>query len=155
MPLEIFFKIAFFAIYFSFGTVMAYSSKRAKSYSSKKGKRIKMHNENEVPFPLKLRAIFGIPFYIGILIWPFVPKFMEWSSAPFSIWIRWAGLVLGILAIALNAWSHKTLGQKPGADFDPAPRLVEVPALVMEGFTRAYGIPFAWHSCCCRSCSWP
>lgn len=51
--------------------------------------------------------------------------------------MRWAGLTLGIFAIALNAWSHKTLSQKLGADFDPALRLLKIPALVTEGpYTR-------------------
>ena len=40
---------------------------------------------------------------------------------------------MGLFAIFLNAWSHKTLGQKLGEDFDPALRLLKVPALVTEG----------------------
>lgn len=79
----------------------------------------------------------NIPFYLGVLVWTFTPKFMAWSSIPFPIWMRWAGLTLGIFAIALNAWSHKTLSQKLGADFDPALRLLKIPALVTEGpYTR-------------------
>ncbi|GAB4569828.1 MAG: hypothetical protein Fur0017_15340 [Anaerolineales bacterium] len=137
MFIEVFFKISFFIVFFSFAYVMSYYSKKAKANSKDKSERIKMHNENEVPLLLKLRTIFGIPFYLGVLVWTFTPKFMAWSSIPFPIWMRWAGLALGILAIALNAWSHKTLSQKLGADFDPALRLLKVPALVTEGpYTR-------------------
>ncbi|MCQ3937728.1 MAG: hypothetical protein DPW18_11870 [Chloroflexi bacterium] len=133
MTLEIFFKIAFFIVFFSFAYVMSAYSKKAKAGKEDKATRMKMHNENEVPLLLKLRTIFGIPFYIGVLVWTFAPKFMEWSAIPFPAWVRWAGLALGILSIVLNAQSHKTLSQKLGADFDPALRLLKVPALVTEG----------------------
>lgn len=133
MLLEIFFKITFFIVFFSFAYVMSYYSKRAKASGSDKSERIKMHNENEVPLLLKLRTIFGIPFYLGVLVWTFAPKFMEWSLIPFPTWVRWAGLGLGIFAIWLNAWSHRILSQRLGADFDPALRLLKVPALVTEG----------------------
>lgn len=133
MSLEIFFKISFFIVFFSFAYVMTAYSKKAKAGKEDKAARIKTHNENEVPLLLKLRTIFGIPFYLGVLVWTFAPKFMAWSNLPFPVWVRWAGLALGFFAIVLNAWSHKTLSQKLGADFDPAMRLLKVPALVTEG----------------------
>lgn len=133
MSLEILFKIAFFIVFFSFAYVMTMYSKKAKAGKEDKTARMKMHNENEVPLLLKLRTIFGIPFYLGVLVWTFAPKFMAWSSIPFPIWVRWAGLALGLFAIVLNAWSHKALSQKLGTDFDPALRLLKVPALVTEG----------------------
>jgi protein-S-isoprenylcysteine O-methyltransferase Ste14 len=133
MALEIFFKISFFIVFFSFAFVMTAYTKKAKARKEDKTTRIKMHNESEVPLLLKLRTIFGVPFYLGVLVWTFIPSFMEWASIPFPSWVRWAGLALGIFAIVLNAWSHKTLGQKLGEDFDPALRLLKVPALVTEG----------------------
>ena len=133
MSLEIFFKISFFIVFFSFAYVMTAYTKKAKARKEDKATRIKMHNESEVPLLLKLRGIFGIPFYLGILVWTFAPKFMEWSALPLPIWARWAGLVLGVFSIFLNAWSHKTLSTKLGEDFDPMLRLLKVPALVKDG----------------------
>lgn len=133
MSLEIFFKISFFVVFFSFAYVMTAYSKKAKAGKEDKAARMKMHNENEVPLLLKLRTIFGVPFYLGVLVWTFAPRWMEWSNLPLPNWVRWTGLGLGIFAVILNAWSHKTLSQKLGADFDPAMRLLKVPALVMEG----------------------
>jgi protein-S-isoprenylcysteine O-methyltransferase Ste14 len=131
--LEIFFKITFFILFFSFAYVMTAYTKKAKSRAEDKATRVKMHNEHEIPLLLKIRTIFGIPFYIGILLWTFTPKFMEWSSMSLPLWVRWTGLALGALAIFINAWSHRTLGLKLGEDFDPALRLLKVPALVKEG----------------------
>ncbi|MFZ5885083.1 MAG: isoprenylcysteine carboxylmethyltransferase family protein [Chloroflexota bacterium] len=130
---ELFFKIAFFGIFFSFAYVMTHYSKKAKSHAKEQSERIRQHNKNEVPLLLKLRTVFGIPFYTGMLIWTFAPQYMEWSALPLPLWVRWAGLGLGLLAVFLNAWSHKTLSQKLGTDFDPALRLLKVPALVTEG----------------------
>jgi protein-S-isoprenylcysteine O-methyltransferase Ste14 len=131
--LEVFFKVAFFVVFFSFAYVMSYYSKQAKARNQDKAARVKLHNENEVPLLLKIRTIFGIPFYIGILVWTFTPKFMEWSAASFPAWVRWIGLALGVFSIFVNAQGHKTLSQKLGEDFDPALRLAKVPTLVKEG----------------------
>jgi len=49
------------------------------------------------------------------------------------VWARWTGLALGLLSVFLNAWSHKTLSERLGEDFDPVLRLLKVPALVKEG----------------------
>ena len=94
---------------------------------------MKLHDEHEVPLLLRLRQIFGIPFYLGVLVWTFSPGSMAWSTIGLPSWARWAGLVLGVLSIVLNAWSHKTLSRRLGEDFDPALRLLKVPALVQDG----------------------
>ena len=133
MTLENFFKISFFIVLFSFAYVMTAYTKKAKARKEDEATRIKMHNENEVPLLLKLRGIFGLPFYLGVLVWTFAPKFMEWSALPLPIWARWTGLGLGLVSILINAWSHRTLSRKLGEDFDPMLRLLKVPALVKEG----------------------
>lgn len=133
MTLDIFFKIAFFVIFFSFAYVMTAYTKKARARKEDRATRIKMHDDHEVPLLLRLRQLFGIPFYLGILVWTFAPKYMEWSDMDLPAWARWGGLVLGILAIFINAWSHRTLSRKLGKDFDPALRLLKVPALVREG----------------------
>ena len=133
MTLEIFFKIAFFAVLFSFAYVMTAYTRKAKARKEDTATRVQMHEEYEVPLLLRLRQIFGIPFYLGILVWTFAPKFMEWSVLALPVWARWAGLAVGLLSVFLNAWSHRTLSERLGEDFDPVLRLHKVPALVKEG----------------------
>jgi protein-S-isoprenylcysteine O-methyltransferase Ste14 len=133
MNIELFFKITFFVVFFSFAYVMTAYTKKAKARKEDTASRVKMHHEHEVPLLLRLRQIFGIPFYLGVLVWTFAPKFMAWSVIPFPIWVRWAGLALGLVSIFINGWSHKTLSAKLGEDFDPALRLLKVPALVKDG----------------------
>jgi protein-S-isoprenylcysteine O-methyltransferase Ste14 len=133
MTLELFFKIAFFVVLFSFLYVITAYTQKAKARKETSATRVQLHDEHEVPLLLNIRKIFGISFYLGILVWTFAPKYMEWSSLAVPVWARWAGLGLGLLSIALNAWSHKTLSQKLGEDFDPVLRLLKVPALVKDG----------------------
>jgi protein-S-isoprenylcysteine O-methyltransferase Ste14 len=133
MNIEIFFRIAFFVILFSFAYVMTAYTQKAKARKESASTRVQLHKEHEVPLLLNIRKIFGISFYLGILLWTFAPAYMEWSALALPVWARWTGLALGLLSVALNAWSHKTLSQKLGEDFDPVLRLLKVPALVKEG----------------------
>ena len=133
MNIEIFFRIAFFVVLFSFAYVMTSYTKKAKARKESASTRVQLHHEHEVPLLLQIRKTFGISFYLGILVWTFAPKFMEWSALSLPDWARWAGLALGLASIVLNAWSHKTLSQKLGEDFDPVLRLLKVPALVKDG----------------------
>jgi protein-S-isoprenylcysteine O-methyltransferase Ste14 len=133
MTLELFFKIAFFVLLFSFLFVITAYTQKAKARSESSATRVQLHNEHEVPLLLNIRKIFGISFYLGILAWTFAPKYMEWSALALPAWARWTGLVLGLLSVALNIWSHSTLSQKLGEDFDPVLRLLKVPALVKAG----------------------
>lgn len=133
MTLEIFFKIAFFVILFSFAYVITAYTQKAKSRKESASTRVQLHHEHEVPLLLRIRQIFGIAFYLGILVWTFAPKFMEWSALNLPAWARWTGLSLGLFSIFLNAWSHKTLSERLGEDFDPVLRLLKVPTLVKEG----------------------
>jgi protein-S-isoprenylcysteine O-methyltransferase Ste14 len=133
MNIEIFFRIAFFVILFSFAYVMTAYTQKAKARKESASTRVQLHNEHEVPLLLRIRQIFGISFYLGVLVWTFAPRYMEWSALAVPAWARWTGLTLGLLSVALNAWSHKTLSQKLGEDFDPVLRLLKVPALVKDG----------------------
>src|SRR5688572_29237325 len=133
MNLELFFKIAFFVILFSFLYVITAYTQKAKARKETSATRVQLHNEHEVPLLLNIRKVFGFSFYLGILAWTFAPKYMEWSSLALPVWARWAGLGLGLLSIAINAWSHKTLSQKPREDFDPVLRLLKIPAIVKDG----------------------
>lgn len=133
MTLELFFKIALFIIFFSFAYVISAYSKSAKTHDANKSARIKMHHEHEVPLLLKLRKLFGIPFYLGLLVWTFAPAYMDWSALALPIWVRGLGVGIGVFAVLLNVWSHRTMRRQLGDAFDPMLRLLEVPALVQSG----------------------
>ncbi len=138
---EMFFKAAFFLMFFSFAGIMVYFSGRARNGNVDSATRVRMHNQKEVPLLLAVRTLFGIPFYIGILLWAFVPKWMNWSTLALPDWARMTGLFLGAAAIVLNLWSHHTLSRNLGNEFDPALRLNTVSALVTDGPYRVIRHP--------------
>ena len=115
MTLELFFKIAFFTIFFSFAFVMTAYTKKAKTHEGNLTTRMRAHDEYEVPLLLKLRQLFGIPFYLGVLIWTFAPKYMEWSGLTLPVWLRWFGLALGVFAVfSMAGATRRSAGNSAG-----------------------------------------
>ena len=58
---------------------------------------------------LTLRPI-GLASIIGLLTFVVSPARMAWSSVPLPMWIRWAGVGIGIVAACLLTWTFRTLG---------------------------------------------
>lgn len=59
-------------------------------------------------FPLRL---LGLTFWISILLYLINPTWMAWGSVALPGGLRWAGVVLGSLAIPLITWVFYTLGR--------------------------------------------
>ena len=56
-----------------------------------------------------LRPI-GLASILGLLTFVVSPARMIWSSVPLPIWLRWAGVGIGMLAASLLIWTFRTLG---------------------------------------------
>lgn len=51
------------------------------------------------------------PIWVAALILFFVsPTWMAWSSLPFPMWLRWAGIGLAMVCLPFLAWVQNTLG---------------------------------------------
>lgn len=49
--------------------------------------------------------------WLGAMIaWLIDPRWMTWSAAPIPLWLRWAGVGLGVASFALTIWTFHTLG---------------------------------------------
>ncbi len=59
-------------------------------------------------FTLRPTAAAGM---IGLIAYMIDPSLMAWSSAPLPIWLRWLGVVLGIIAGLLLTVTFRTLGK--------------------------------------------
>lgn len=46
---------------------------------------------------------------LGLLIWLINPGWMSWSAVMLPEWVRWSGLALVVLGVALLVWAHQTL----------------------------------------------
>jgi len=59
-------------------------------------------------FPLR---ILGLAHMAGVIAFAINPRWMAWSSLPLPAWLRWAGLVVGILFSGLLLWTLRNLGK--------------------------------------------
>ena len=59
-------------------------------------------------FTLRPTAAAGM---VGLIVYMTDPSLMAWSSAPLPIWLRWLGVVLGIIAGLLLTVTFRTLGK--------------------------------------------
>ncbi len=133
MSFELLLRLAFYAMFLTFVLAMRAPTRSASTRQGSLSARLQAHHDHEVPRLLRLRQIFGLPFYVGLLTWTFAPQYIRWAALPFPGWLRVGGAAVGAAAVALNAWSHRTLARRLGDAFDPALRLRPVPTLVTEG----------------------
>jgi protein-S-isoprenylcysteine O-methyltransferase Ste14 len=58
------------------------------------------------------RTIRAIALIAFLLIYTINPSWLEVLSVPFPNWLRWVGVTLGIISLALYAWSRTSLGEE-------------------------------------------
>lgn len=56
------------------------------------------------------RAAVAVPLFGSVLVYIINPAWMAWASLPLPNWARWAGAVLGILALPGVHWVLRNLG---------------------------------------------
>lgn len=59
---------------------------------------------------LTLRPI-GLAGMAGLIAFMINPAWMAWSSMPLPLWLRWAGVAIGVAAGALLIWAFRHLGK--------------------------------------------
>ena len=80
--------------------------------------RIKAHQPDEKisreeegkPIMILLR-LFGLAFWVGIIVYLIHPPWMGWSNLPLPPWFRWTGAVLGTVCVPLLYWVFTSLGK--------------------------------------------
>ena len=70
---------------------------------------------------------------VATLVYLIAPRWMGWSALPLPAWLRWIGVVAGLLTIALFLWVHRALGENWSTSVEPK----EQHALVTSG-------PYRW-----------
>jgi protein-S-isoprenylcysteine O-methyltransferase Ste14 len=57
-----------------------------------------------------LRTVLSPIWVVALLLYFFNPAWMAWSTLPYSAWLRWFGIGLGIACIPMLVWVQRTLG---------------------------------------------
>ena len=53
----------------------------------------------------------GIAHVVGLIVYMVNPSRMAWSAMPLPIWMRWAGVAIGVAAGCLLVWTLVSLGK--------------------------------------------
>jgi protein-S-isoprenylcysteine O-methyltransferase Ste14 len=59
---------------------------------------------------LSIRILAALLLFLPVIAYAVVPRRMTWASFPLPPWIRWFGVVVGLLTIPAAAWVLRSLG---------------------------------------------
>jgi protein-S-isoprenylcysteine O-methyltransferase Ste14 len=55
--------------------------------------------------------LLGLVGMVGLWAFLIDPTAMAWASVPLPIWLRWAGVALGVLGASFLTWTYRNLGK--------------------------------------------
>lgn len=79
---------------------------RLRSWASKE----RLDRRKEGLFILATLRPVGLLLWLGVIAYLVNPEWMAWSSVPLPAWLRWTGVVLFALGVALLTWALQGLG---------------------------------------------
>jgi protein-S-isoprenylcysteine O-methyltransferase Ste14 len=79
---------------------------RLRSWASKE----QLDRRKEGLFVLATLRPVGLLLWLGLFAYLINPAWMAWSSAPLPVWLRWSGVGVFVLGVALLAWTLRRLG---------------------------------------------
>ena len=105
MPSENPFRFALVVVIVLAMAVASYHGRRAASSGEKISRR-----EEGYLFAIVLRFA-GLVLWISVLGYLLSPASLEWAAMPTPTWLRWFGVVAGVLCSLLMYWTLNSLGK--------------------------------------------
>ena len=99
------FRAVALAIFVSFFLIGMYHRIRANQPDEKISRK-----EEGRPIMIWLR-LFGLGFWLGVIVSLIHPSWMGWSTFPLPPWFRWTGATLGAVCVPLIYWVFTSLGR--------------------------------------------
>lgn len=69
-----------------------------------------LRNVSESKLRLVLMGISGLGANLLALLWIVNPAWLSWSRLPLPDWLRWIGVVVGVIAVWVGYQAHRSLG---------------------------------------------
>jgi protein-S-isoprenylcysteine O-methyltransferase Ste14 len=98
-------------------------------YVRKHGEEQNSLKKREEDLASKIAGILGMIGFIAVLIYAFKPTLLSWALLPLPFWLRWAGVGIALVGLALLQWAQNTLGQ----NWSDTPRMIKEQSLIMSG----------------------
>ena len=90
---------------FTVGAVIGFSHR----YKAQKAGGGVSHKEEGLPILIALRLT-GLAVWLSLFTYMINPAWMNWSSLPLPIWLRWLGVCVIVLALPLLYWLFRSIG---------------------------------------------
>jgi protein-S-isoprenylcysteine O-methyltransferase Ste14 len=129
MAIELVFKLAFVALFAGAVSIRVHYQRLAGTYREGVGRHAETHLAHEARPLLIIRPLLGIPWYVVVLLWFFLPKWILWCQMPLPLWLRFGGMVTGAAGLLLLWRSHRALGR----NFRPTLEVFNEQQLVTAG----------------------
>ena len=97
-----FFAIAIFIPTVIIGGYFRYQSERARE---------KLAWREEGAFTMVVLRLFGLAGWLSIVVYLINPAWMNWSSLDLPDWVRWIGVVTGLISVPLLFWMFRSIGK--------------------------------------------
>lgn len=91
-----------------------------------------LRNVSESKLRLALMGVSGLGANLLTLLWIIQPAWLSWSRLPLPDWLRWVGVVTGVVAVWLGYLAHRTLG----INYTATLKRMEEQRLVIRGVYR-------------------
>ncbi|MFX0210999.1 MAG: methyltransferase [Candidatus Hodarchaeota archaeon] len=111
MEEELIFRILFISIYAVFAGVRIYYRSQSLGRTSEKE-----YTQKTKAIMALILAILG--YFVVIGLWIVFPQSVLLFQIPLPSLIRWGGVGMAIIAIALTVWIHRTLGKQYSAKWE-------------------------------------
>lgn len=105
MNYEFFFRACLALLSLALLTIRLYYGRRARQAQ----RRVVAERVGVVP--TALLYISGGSAALAAVAYVLVPQVIQWAVLPLPFAMRWLGIALGILVIALFSWTHRALGE--------------------------------------------
>jgi protein-S-isoprenylcysteine O-methyltransferase Ste14 len=65
----------------------------------------------ESPLLIAGRAVLALPLFVAILLYLSNPRWMGWAELALPLWVRWVGVLLGLVAVPSALWVFTSIGR--------------------------------------------
>ena len=111
MSTEPIFRTAFWVLFGGLIAMQVYFASRVRQA----GERVKADRqaiEREGWWHAVVRAIGSLSLIAFLVLYGVNPPWLGVLSVPFPDWLRWTGVLLGVISIAFHGWCEATLGKE-------------------------------------------
>ncbi|MFX0183506.1 MAG: methyltransferase [Candidatus Hodarchaeota archaeon] len=108
---ELVFRILFISIYAVFAGVRVYYRSQSLGRTSEKE-----YTQKTKAIIALMLAILG--YFLVIGLWIIIPQTILVFQIALPFWVRWAGVGIAVIAIALTVWIHRVLGRQYSAKWE-------------------------------------